>query len=594
MNMNSILKKIAGFTGIMVLALGLASCSNTGMSQKVKDNYLLIPAAEHGTLANLEVTVDGVNILGEPQVVIVAEGEPDYYIPVDVRAYKGKQADVTLSKITLGPREVPVPIEGMVEVEIRQVEAYEYDYNEPYRPVYHFSPNYGWTNDPNGMVYSDGEWHLAYQANPYGTRHFNMHWGNAVSKDLVHWEDLPFIVAPDSLGAIFSGSAVEDTYNSAGFGEKALIGMYTSAGTELQQQSIAYSTDKGRTYTKYEANPVISDFTRYDFRDPKIIRYEDKWVVAVAAGEVISFYESDNLIDWTKTSEFGKGIGSHAAVWECPDLLKFEYNGKTKWVLFVSINPGGPNGGSVTQYFIGDFDGKKYTADPLPYPLWIDEGMDNYAGVTFANTGDRYVFMGWMSNWYYSQDVPTKYFRNAMTIARDLSLKHNGKHLFLASDPSPEILAARQEPVNFDVKKGEAAFVAENALPASGAYEMTFTVTPDKSGKKQTLRLYNSLGEEMLYTFDFDKLSLSLDRSKSGNVDFNPRFSNADIRTSLVKRGEYKVRLFVDRHSTELFVNDGDLSFTNTMFPTEPYTSFEMAGVDGGLNVSDLVVYELK
>ncbi len=575
--MKCFLRSIADFSAVLIVALCLVSCAEqTGMTQKVKSNYILVPGAEQGVRASMEIIVDGVNILGEAQSVVIPEGEPDYFIPVDVKAYKGKVAEVRITKMSFGRRDAKsTPADNNVTVEIRQTKAPEYEYDEPYRPVYHFSPDFGWTNDPNGMVYSDGEYHLAYQKNPYGTRHSNMHWGNAVTTDLVHWEDLPFIVAPDSLGAVFSGSSVEDTYNTAGFGEKALIAMYTSAG-RLQRQSIAYSTDRGRTYTKFEGNPVITDLERRDFRDPKIMRYEDKWVVAIAAGDVISFYDSYDLKNWTKISEFGKGIGSHAAVWECPDLIPIEYEGETKWVLLVSINPGGPNGGSVTQYFIGDFDGKNYTADPLPYPLWIDEGMDNYAGVTFANTGDRHIFLGWMSNWFYSNDVPTKNFRNAMTIARDLSLKHNGKHLFLASTPSPEILSARQEPSEGDV------------LPASGAYEMTFTFKPE--GGKQTLRLYNSLGEEMVYTFDFDNLSLSLDRSKSGNVDFNPRFSNADIRTTLVKRDEYKVRLFVDRHSTEMFINDGDLCFTNTMFPTESYDSYEISGPE----VSDLVVYELK
>ncbi len=542
---------------------------------EAKQNLLLIPAEDKGRISSISVVVDGENILGERQIINIAENKIDYYVPIDISGHKGKSVEVSFTNMDEN---------YLVFNAVKQADSYEYDMNEPYRPVYHFAPDYGWTNDPNGMVYSDGEYHIAYQANPYGVRHFNMHWGNAVSRDLVHWTNLPFIVAPDSLGAIFSGSSVEDTYNSSGFGKKALVGMFTSAGLE-QSQSLAYSTDGGHTYTKYENNPVISDPERPDFRDPKMFRYGDKWIVAIAAGEVIAFYESDNLTDWVKISEFGKGIGSHAAVWECPDLIPLEYEGKTKWVLLVSINPGGPNGGSVTQYFIGDFDGKQFTADPLPYPLWLDEGMDNYAGVTFANTADRHIFLGWMSNWLYTNDVPTKFFRNAMTIARDLFLKHNGKHLFLASVPSPEIEAARGE-------KTLIRSSGTDVLPRSGAYEINFVITPEKN-QKMSLRLYNELSEEMVFDFDFETLILSLDRSRSGKVDFNENFAKSDIKTMLVEREQYKVRLFVDKHSTELFINDGDLSFTNTMFPTMPYTSLEIKTDNGNSNISELVIYEL-
>lgn len=547
-----------------------------------KNDILLIPSQDKGRLSNISVVIEGINILGEDQVINLAQDTIDYYIPIDIRKYKGQNIEINYTNMRS---------DYLAYKSEKQADSYNYDMNEQYRPIYHFSPNFGWTNDPNGMVYSNGEYHLAYQANPYGVRHNNMHWGNAISKDLVHWTDLPFIVAPDELGAIFSGSSVEDTYNSAGFGEKALVGMYTSAGIQ-QQQSIAYSIDGGLTYTKYPNNPVISDLTRPDFRDPKIIRYKDKWVVAIAAGEVIAFYESKNLIDWTKISEFGKGIGSHAAVWECPDLFPLQYKGQTKWVLLVSINPGGPNGGSVTQYFIGNFNGKEFKADPLPYPLWLDCGVDNYAGVTFANTGNRSIFMGWMSNWQYTNDVPTQYFRNAMTIARDLSLKHNGSHLFLASSPSPEIEAARQEELTIPTTNDQSSIVF-NQLPKSGAYEICFTITPDKD-QKTSLKLKNSLDEEMHFSFDFRRLTVSLDRSRSGKVDFNKNFKKTNIITQLVERKEYKVRLFVDKHSTELFINDGDLTFTNTMFPNETYTILDINTLDSSSNVSNLKVYELK
>lgn len=568
----------------------LMSCSGHGRFHEelrveidAEQEWLLIPSSNEGSRSFLSIYVDGENVLGEPQLFDLAAEDADYDIPVNISAYKGKRLEVVMTSVY----EKNLSVTGMKQSDDRGM-----DYDETYRPIYHFSPDFGWTNDPNGMVYHDGEYHLAYQANPYGTKHYNMHWGNAVSTDLVHWQDLPFIIAPDELGAIYSGSSVLDAENTAGFGEDAIIGIYTSA-SRTQKQSIAYSNDRGRTFTKYEGNPVLFDESKQpDFRDPKVMRYKDRWIMSVAAGDVIAFYESKDLKEWIHLSDFGKGIGSHAAVWECPDLLEFDYDGKKKWALIVNINPGGPNGGSVAQYFIGHFDGKEFTADPLPYPLWIDEGTDNYAGVTFSNTGDRHIFLGWMSNWWYSEKTPTVNFRNAMTIPRDLSLKHNGEHIFLASVPSPEIYAARASSRELEALELKGEYVIDEILPDNkGAYEIDFTVVPG-SDNDLTFRLFNDAGEEMLYTFDFDALTLNLDRSRSGITDFDERFGKKDILTHLVKKDRYDVKVFVDRHSVEVFVNDGDLTFTNTMFPTQTYNSLEFAS--DGAELSGLTIYELK
>ena len=543
--------------------------------------YLLIPSSDAGQMSSLSIMADGVNILGTQQNFRLAGDAPDYCIPVDISAYGGKTLSVTITGVDDNDRTV---------TDLSQSDDKGIDLNEKYRPIVHFSPEFGWTNDPNGMVYYDGEYHLAYQANPYGTRHSNMHWGNAVSTDLVHWKDLSPIIAPDELGAIFSGSSVVDKDNTAGFGKDAIVAMYTSAGAQ-QRQSIAYSLDRGRTFTKYEGNPVLTEEGKRDFRDPKVMRYGDKWIVSVAAGDVISFYGSKDLKTWEHLSDFGKGIGSHAAVWECPDLMKMEYGGKEKWVLIVNINPGGPNGGSVGQYFIGQFDGKEFKADPLPNPLWIDEGVDNYAGVTFSNTGDRHIFMGWMSNWLYSNEVPTRFFRNSMTLPRDLSIRHNGKHLFLASAPSPEVYNARGESKDLgNISQEETTFT--NFLPGNeGAYEIDFTVTPS-SGGTLGFTLGNDAGEAMVYTFDFGKLTLNLDRSRSGRTDFHKDFGKKDILTHLVKNNSYQVKLFVDKHSTEMFINDGDVAFTNCMFPTEIYGNMTFSAK--GVSISDVKVYKMQ
>ena len=548
------------------------------------DKYLLIPAANNGTNSRLSVLVGEENILGLPQSVRAAADSVEFYIPVDVSRYAGEPVEVVLT----GVKKTDAVYKGIKLSETMAVG------DEPYRPVYHFAPLFGWTNDPNGLVFKDGEWHLSYQANPYGTNHGNMHWGHAVSRDLVHWEQLPAVIAPDDLGSIFSGSAVVDAANTAGFGADALVAIYTSAGRGGQRQSIAYSLDNGRTYQKYDGNPVLSDPAQRNFRDPKVSWIGNQWVMALATGQTISFYGSKDLKEWEFLSRFGEGIGSHEGVWECPDLIRFQVGGREKWVLFVSINPGGPWGGSITQYFIGQFDGRRFKADPLPYPLWVDPGIDNYAGVTFSNTGDRYVFLGWMSNWQYTGQTPTRYFRNAMTSPRDLGLKSNGRHLILASVPAPEVLAARGEahtlPGLTDVPEGKAGPLLENN---AGAYEVEMTLRP-KGAAPFIFSLENGKGEHVDFTVDPKAGKLRFERGASGLTDFSNSYNTGPIAVDLPGRPEYKVRLFVDRLSTELFVNDGDLVFTNCVFPTEPFNGLSFRAATGTLSVSDITVYPIR
>ena len=321
--------------------------------------------------------------------------------------------------------------------------------SEPHRPAFHFTPKTGWMNDPNGMVYYEGEYHLFYQYYPDSTVWGPMHWGHAISRDLVSWEHLPIALYPDSLGLIFSGSAVVDWKNTSGFGingKPPLVAMFThhlmrgeKAGRhDFQYQSLAYSNDKGRTWTKYAGNPVIPNTNAiHDYRDTKVFWYapDQKWVVVLAAGDHIMLYNSPNLKDWTYLSSFGKDLGAHGGVWECPDLFPLKVQGTTqeKWVLIQNMNPGGPNGGSAAQYFIGDFNGKSFILDAQltgDLPLWLDHGRDNYAGVTWSDVpaaDGRRLFIGWMSNWDYAQVVPTKSWRSAMTLPRQLVLAKTAK-----------------------------------------------------------------------------------------------------------------------------------------------------------------------
>jgi len=318
--------------------------------------------------------------------------------------------------------------------------------------------------------------------------------------------------------------------------------------------------------------------------------------MSLATTQTITFYGSKNLKEWTLLSEFGEGLGGHGGVWECPDLFPLTYEGKTKWVLFVSINPGGLNGGSATQYFIGDFDGKTFTPDAMNYPLWLDYGRDNYAGVTWSNVpaaDGRRLFIGWMSNWDYANEIPTVNFRSAMTVARTLRLAHNGEHLVVASEPVKELESLRTETLSLADKTTSDTVTFENFLPNNqGAYELTFTVTPNDTDSF-SFSIENTKGEVLTYLFDIAKKTLSVDRTKS-SVAFNTNFAETLIKAPLTAKKSYTVRLLVDKASTELFVNNGEVVQTNTVFPSEVYNTLRFKTEKGTLNLNDITVYKLK
>ena len=576
-------------TGALILMMACPQADKLGYTRtfEAKDKYLLIPIEDQADENTVQMYVEG-NPIGEPMTIRIAQNKIDYWVPIDIESYKGKKVTLTFSVGKNADKGLD---------KIKQSAKYSFEYNEKYRPLYHFTPQYGWMNDPNGMVYADGTYHLFYQYNPYGARWGNMHWGHAISKDLVNWEYQPTAIAPDKLGAIFSGSAVIDHDNTAGFGKGAMIAIFTSAG-DRQTQSIAYSLDGGKTFTKYEDNPVLSDANIIDFRDPKVFWHapSKQWVMSLATTQTITFYGSKNLKEWTPLSEFGEGLGGHGGVWECPDLFPLTYEGKTKWVLFVSINPGGPNGGSATQYFIGDFDGKTFTPDAMNYPLWLDYGRDNYAGVTWSNVpaaDGRRLFIGWMSNWDYANEIPTVNFRSAMTVARTLRLAHNGEHLVVASEPVKEVESLRRDPLSLADKTTSDTVTFENLLPNNqGAYELTFTVIPNDTDSF-SFSIENIKGEALTYLFDIANKTLSVDRTKS-SVAFNANFAETLIKAPLTAKKSYTVRLLVDKASTELFVNNGEVVQTNTVFPSEVYNTLRFKTEKGTLNLNDITVYKLK
>jgi fructan beta-fructosidase len=469
-----------------------------------------------------------------------------------------------------------------------------------YRLGYHFAPAAHWMNDPNGMVFDRGVYHLFYQYYPDGMTWGPMHWGHATSPDMLTWKEQPIALYPDKLGLIFSGSAVLDVNNTAGFGKNAMVAIFThhdmdeeKKGTKRHEnQSLAYSLDGGKNWTKYDKNPVLKNPGIQDFRDPKV-SWNDvakKWIMTLATKDRITFYSSPNLKDWSKESEFGETLGAHGGVWECPDLFPLTLNGKTYWVLIVNINPGGPNGGSATQYFVGQFDGKKFT--PLnDKTKWADYGPDEYAGVTWANTGTRRLMLGWMSNWDYANQIPTSPWRSAMTMPRELGLRQVGEEIYLTSQPVREMAKLAPSPRKL------------TGLTVKPALDLT-----DKIGLKDnkfmlrmktlqlndfTLVLSNSAGEELRLGYDKAANQYFVDRRKSGQVAFNDKFAGRHLTPRLATGPAADVTLYFDATSVELFADGGLSVATSLFFPSKPYTSVKLLAPDG-LTVNELMFSKLN
>lgn len=454
-------------------------------------------------------------------------------------------------------------------------------YQEKYRPQIHFSPIEKWTNDPNGMVYYNGIYHLFFQHYPDSTVWGPMHWGHATSTDLIHWTQQPIALYPDSLGYIFSGSAVVDKNNSSGFGKEGkipLVAIFTHHDpkgerehrNDYQNQSLAYSLDNGKTWIKYAGNPVLKNPGITDFRDPKVMWYEPqkKWIMTLATKDHITFYSSPNLKQWKKESEFGQDIGAHGGVWECPDLFPLNYNNKQIWVLIVNLNPGGPNGGSATQYFLGDFDGSNFTPQDTS-TRWLDYGPDEYAGITWSNTGDRKIFLGWMSNWLYANVVPTTIWRNAMTIPRELKMKEVDNKLFVASNPVKELDNIKGKSSIYHNIKVESSFdlstkTGKVTLPCS------LDIDLDKA-EDFSVKLSNDSGEQLMIGYDKEENHYFIDRTRSGKTDFQKDFAAKHFAPRISINKKMNLQLVIDVSSIELFADDGLSVMTEIFFPTQPY-----------------------
>ena len=559
----------------LVTALIALGCTMTIQAQEVQflsnnhslyrinsDNqskkYLLLPVQESAEVSNIKV------IGGSKQLktlnVRLANNHIDYYVPLCLQEFddeKGLMLDVHVNGT--------YRTDGGISTfscwkNMSFSDTFDMKNREQYRPVYHHTPAYGWMNDPNGMFYKDGVWNLYFQHNPYGSQWENMTWGHSTSTDLVHWKFQGDPVQPDALGTVFSGSAVVDKENTSGFGKGAVIALYTSAG-ESQTQSMVYSTDNGKTFTKYEGNPVITSNVP-DFRDPHMFWNEDikKWNMILAAGQHMEIYTSDNLKDWKLESSFGEKYGNHGGVWECPDLMKMKVRGtnKEKWMLICNINPGGPFGGSATQYFIGDFDGHKFTCESKPeVTKWMDYGKDHYATVTFDNAPEgRRLAIAWMSNWQYANQVPTLQYRSGNSIPRDLGLFEYKGETYCSVVPSPEMTAARS-------KK------ATKSL--SESCEMVVNLKGNA-----TITLSNDNGEKVVMLYDAKAETFSMDRTKSGKMDFSKDFAATTKAPTYGKISQ--LRIFIDKSSIEVLDAEGKMAMTNLVFPTKPYNKVTVKG----------------
>ena len=526
------------------------ACEQSIIVPQVGGRYLWIPIQESAPEGKVQIIRNGALLM--EQNVRMARERVDYFVALYLQPYQGKGS----FKVCVQN----VPTGSICFSKLVQNDDPDYAFiDEKYRPLYHQTPRRGWMNDPNGMFYKDGVWHLFYQYNPYGSMWGNMHWGHSTSTDLVSWKDEGVALAPDAWGTMFSGSCVVDENNTAGFGHGTVIAMYTSSrptpfGGDVQAQCLAYSTDGGKTFTKYEGNPVLTAEEK-DFRDPNMFWNENinAWNLILAVGQEMRIYSSPNLKDWKEECRFGLGCGNHDGVWECPDLFKL--NGK--WVLVCNINPGGPFGGSATQYFVGDFDGHKFTCDSAPQVTkWMDWGKDHYATVSFwgAPEGRRTV-LAWMSNWQYANDVPTMQYRSANSIARDLGLFEDSGEWYVSVKPAPEMLAARGKKVKNPTE----------------ACEMVV----DLKGSA-TVTLSNAKGEQVVMTYDEAARTFSMDRTQSGNVSFSEAFPCTNVAPT---HGRIKqLRIFIDRCSIEAFDADGHMAMTNLVFPSEPYNSVKVKG----------------
>ncbi|MBD5207188.1 MAG: DUF4980 domain-containing protein [Bacteroidales bacterium] len=571
--------------------------NNTYVRVNPDQKYVILPVQDGVDDARINLIVDGKT--ERTFYVRLAKSKVDFEVPFDLSKYKGHNVilDIRANHDRSSIRESQ---EEACWNLIRTSDTFDKTNRENFRPLYHHTPEYGWMNDPNGMFYHDGVWHLYYQWNPYGSKWQNMTWGHSTSRDLIHWTHEGTAIEPDGLGTIFSGSCALDPDNTVGYGKDAVVALYTSAA-DMQTQSLAGSTDGGITFQKYAGNPVLTLPT--EARDPNMFYNPDTklWtiVLAHALEHEVLFFTSPDLKTWTKTCSFGK-VAAQGGVWECPDLFPLEIDGKKKWVLLLNLNPGGPFGGSATQYFIGDYDGKTFTSDTLAdgtIPTkWMDFGKDHYATVSWSDAPDsRRTAIGWMSNWQYAADVPTLQYRSANTCPRDLSLFSDNGEIYLASVPSPELRKMRSKASVANVSFSAPAKGRTFALPKAndGICEIEFDIDASKKKGNTEIILSNEKGENVKIIYNAADNTISFDRKESGIVDFSIDFPAVTVAPTFTHDGRTSVHMLIDRSSIEMFAKDGRYAMTNLVFPNQPYSSMKVSST-AGAKISNLNIYPLN
>ena len=607
--------KISAKKVMAALALPLALTANAADGVKVEHlgtnntlvrvegdgRYLMLPVQESNDDATVNVLVDGK--LERTIYVKLAKAKTDYTVPFDLAPYKGR--DVVLNIVTSQNRAtVREAKEDACWANFTLTDSFDTTNREKYRPAYHHTPLYGWMNDPNGMFYKDGQWHLYYQWNPYGSKWQNMTWGHSSSTDLINWEHHPAAIEPNGLGSVFSGSAAVDTDGSAGFGKDAVVALYTSAGVS-QVQSLAWSHDNGETFTIYPGNPVLA--LESEARDPNMFwnPTTKEWTLILAhpLDHEMLIFTSPDMKEWSLQSSFGKGLGAQDGVWECPDLFELPVDGsdRKKWVLICNLNPGGPFGGSAIQYFTGDFDGKTFKADTdasgnVP-TKWLDYGKDNYALVSWSDAPEgRRTTIGWMSNWQYAAEVPTQQFRSANTLPREIELfTADDGQVYAASIPSPEVEKLRGKLVQNVSRTTIGRKARTFALPSAndGICEILLDIEAPKS-KSVTLTLANKNGEHVTMIYDPAANTLSFDRRESGITDFSQDFPAVTTTPVFSHDGRMDLRIFIDRASVELFANGGRGVMTNLMFPTIPYSTLSISTDGNNAKIKNLKIYSIN
>lgn len=588
--------------------------------------YLILPVEEEKDEA--QVLLDNGKATDTWMDVRLAQGKTDYYVPFKLN--KGRTSVVKILNLKADAL-------ALKKGQMKLSNVWDVTNTDFYRPSYHHTPSYGWMNDPNGMFYKDGVYHLCYQYNPYGSKWGNMHWGHTISRDLIHWKEVEPTIARDPMGHIFSGSAVIDKDGTANYGKDAIVALYTSASDKNGQiQCMAYSTDGGYTFHKYSGNPVLTPFDGLkDFRDPKVFWYAPlkKWYMIVSADKEMRFYSSPDLKKWTYVSAFGRGYGAQPNQFECPDFFQLPVDGnpnKKKWVMIVNINPGCLFGGSATEYFIGDFDGKNFVCDSKPsIAKFLDYGKDHYATVTFSGVQDRVLGIAWMSNWQYANVTPIRQYRGANTLPREFKL-FTGKdgQIYMSSNVVPEVAGLRKTFKRLpDLVITQGKDSKNLSSSKENTFEIEMDVTPGEAAKTGFV-LYNEKGEKVNIYFDMKAGRLVMDRTESGKTKFGEKAEAHKIEKefdlhehreikepfrklnsvnykndfalgtwaplSLCDSKSYYLNVFVDKCSIEIFVNGGRIAMTNLVFPTQPYTSVKFYSDGNKAAYRNIKVSELR